>query len=82
MTIDRNQLLALFSLDKLPFCDDGVDLAGRFMERAFDACEVNGEEDVLRTRNAMIRAHKDLVLHCALCPKCQAATPTESVTIN
>jgi hypothetical protein len=42
------------------FCNEALELAGRFMERAFDACEVNGEEDVIGTRNAMIRAQKEL----------------------
>jgi hypothetical protein len=52
--------MAVWSLDEVPFCNEGLELAGRFMERAFEACEVNGEEDVLRTRNAMIRVHKEL----------------------
>jgi hypothetical protein len=47
-------------LDEAPFCNEALELAGRFMERAFDACEVNGEEDVIGTRDAVIRAQKEL----------------------
>jgi hypothetical protein len=85
MPVDRNKLLALWKLDEVPFCDEGLELATVFMERAFEACEVRGEEDALPKRNAMIRAHKLLVAHReSSCPKCNEADPitdTETGTI-
>jgi hypothetical protein len=77
MVIDQGRLIALWSLDEVPFCDEGLELAGRFMERAFKACEVNGEDDVIRTRNAVIRAHKEIVFHRSMCPKCNEAEPQQ-----
>jgi hypothetical protein len=82
MPIDRNQLLALWPLDEIPFCDEGADLAGRFLERAFEACDTLGEEDAMPKRNAMIRAHKELVAHRGACPKCNETDPVEEGVVN
>jgi hypothetical protein len=77
MPINRSQLLALWSLDEVPFCDEGLDFAGRFMERAFEACDTRGEEDGIPRRNALIRAHKDLVSHRGTSPKCNETDTLE-----
>ena len=67
MAIDRTQLLALWKLDELPACDEGMELAARFLERAGEALD---EANIIAVRNAMIRAHKDLIAHRATCPNC------------
>jgi hypothetical protein len=71
MPIDRAQLLALWKLDELPACDDGIELASTFLERAVDAVDkLDDPTQIIAVRNALIRAHKDLIDHRASCPKC------------
>ena len=73
MSIDRTQLLALWKLDKLPACKEGMELAARFLERAGEAVDRLDEANIISARNAMIRAHKDLIAHRATCPSCNEA---------
>jgi hypothetical protein len=77
MTIERKQIFTLWPLDEIPFCDEGLDLAGIFMERSFEACNTLDEEDAMPKRNAMIRAHKELVAHRGPCRKCNQADPVQ-----
>ena len=71
MAIDRAQLLALWKLDELPACDDGMELARLFLERAGDAVDkLDDPTKIIAVRNALIRAHKDLIDHRANCPNC------------
>ncbi len=70
MPIDRAQLLALWKLDELPACDDGMELARLFLERAGEAVDRLDEANIIAARNTMIRAHKELIAHRATCPKC------------
>ena len=71
MPIDRAQLLALWKLDELPACDDGMELASTVLERAGDAVDkLDDPTKIIAVRNALIRAHKDLIDHRANCPKC------------
>ena len=70
MPIDRAQLLSLWKLDELPACAEGMELAARFLERAGEAVDRLDEANIIAARNAMIRAHKDLIAHRAGCPKC------------
>jgi hypothetical protein len=73
MAIDRKQLLALWKLDELPACEDGMELAARFLERAGEAVDRLDEATIIAKRNALIRADKDLVAHRASCPNCNEA---------
>ena len=73
MPIDRAQLLALWKLDELPACQEGMELAARFLERAGEAVDRLDEANIPLVRNAMIRSHKELVDHRATCPKCNEA---------
>ena len=73
MAIDRAQLLALWKLDELPACEEGMELAGRFLERAGEAVDRLDEANIIAARNAMIRAHKELIAHRATCPNCNEA---------
>ena len=73
MPIDRAQLLALWKLDELPACQEGMELAARFLERAGEAEDRLDEANIPLVRNAMIRSHKELVDHRATCPKCNEA---------
>jgi hypothetical protein len=78
MPIDRTQLLALWKLDELPACDEGMELAARFLERAGEAVDRLDEANIIAVRNALIRAHKDLVAHRAACPNCNEADATST----
>ena len=69
-SIDRAKLLALWPMEDMPACDEGMDLASIFLERCFEAVSVLDEAEALQKRNQMIRAHKDLTAHKASCPKC------------
>ena len=73
MSVDRAQLLALWKLDELPACDEGMELAARFLERAGEAVDRLDEANIIAARNAMIRAHKELIGHRAMCPNCNEA---------
>lgn len=73
MSIDRTQLLALWKLDELPACDEGMELAARFLERAGEAVDRLDEANIPTVRNALIRAHKELIAHRAMCPNCNEA---------
>jgi hypothetical protein len=74
MSIDRTQLLALWKLDEIPACEEGIELARAFLERAGDAVDkLDGPTKVIAVRNALIRAHKDLIDHRANCPHCNEA---------
>ncbi|HMH15185.1 MAG TPA: hypothetical protein VK578_18935 [Edaphobacter sp.] len=71
MAIDRAQLLALWKLDELPACVEGMELAARFLERAGDAVDrLDDPTQIIAVKNALIRAHKDLIDHRATCPNC------------
>jgi hypothetical protein len=82
MPIDRNQFLALWTLDHVPFCNTGLDLASAFMERAFEACELNDEKGMVRTRNAMILARDELVIHCTSRLECRAGDPANVMRLQ
>jgi hypothetical protein len=73
MPIDQTQLLSLWKLDELPACDEGMELAARFLERAGEAVDRLDEANIIAVRNALIRAHKELVAHRAMCPNCNEA---------
>ena len=73
MPIDRAQLLSLWKLDELPACEEGMELAALFLERAGEAVDRLDEANIIATRNAFIRAHKDLIGHRAVCPNCNEA---------
>jgi hypothetical protein len=74
MPIDRTQLLALWKLDELPACDEGMGLAARFLERAGEAVDkLDDPTKIIAVRNALIRAHNDLIEHRANCPHCNEA---------
>ena len=73
MPIDRAQLLTLWKLDELPACEEGMELAARFLERAGEAVDRLDEANIIAARNAMIRAHKELIAHRSDCPKCNEA---------
>jgi len=82
-TIDRDKLLSLWRLEDLPACDDGMDLAHRFLERAVDALEPTDDFEVIGQRNALIRAHKAFIDHRVACPKCnEEEIPTASIKIR
>jgi hypothetical protein len=70
VAIDKQAFLALWKLDELPTCDVGMKLAGSFLLRAGDAVDKLDQDAVIATRNALIRAHKELVAHRAECPNC------------
>lgn len=44
-----------------------MDLAARFLERAGEAVDRLDEANIIAVRNALIRAHKELVAHRAMC---------------
>jgi len=73
MPVDRNQLLALWKLDELPTCEECMELAARFLERAGEAVDRLDEANIIAARNALIRAHKELVAHRSTCPNCNEA---------
>ena len=78
MPIAREKLLALWDLDTLPACDEGMDLAKRFLERAGEAVDqLDSPEAIISLRNALIRAHKELVFHRGGCPKCNESALDE-----
>ena len=70
VAIDKQAFLALWKLDELPACDVGMELARFFLLRAGDAVDRLDQDAVIATRNALIRAHKELVAHRAECPNC------------
>ncbi|HMH13452.1 MAG TPA: hypothetical protein VK578_10115 [Edaphobacter sp.] len=70
MAIDRTQLLARWKFDELPACDERMELASLFLERAGEAVDRLDEANTIAVRNALIRAHKDLIDHRADCPNC------------
>ena len=51
MPIDRAQLLALWKLDELPACQEGMELAARFLERAGEAEDRLDEANIPLVRN-------------------------------
>ena len=67
---DKDAFLALWKLDQLPACDEGMELARRFLLRAGEAVDQLDLDTVIATRNGLIRAHKELVAHRAECPNC------------
>ena len=70
VAIDKEVFLSLWKLDELPACDEGMELALRFLLRAGEAVDKLDQTDVIATRNALIRAHKELTGHRSECPKC------------
>ncbi len=50
-----------------------MELAARFLERAGEAVDRLDEANVIAVRNALIRAHKELVFHRSVCPACNEA---------
>jgi hypothetical protein len=76
MPIDRAELLALGKLDELPACDEGMELAALFLERAGEAVDRLDEANIIAARNALIRAHKEFVAHRAMCPNCNETDAT------
>ena len=80
VVIDKEAFLALWKMDELPACDEGMELARRFLIRAGEAVDKLDEADVISTRNALIRAHKELVAHRSACPNCnEVGQPTQRV---
>jgi hypothetical protein len=59
VAIDKEAFLSLWKLDELPACDEGMELARRFLLRAGEAVDKLDQTDVIATRNALIRAHKE-----------------------
>jgi hypothetical protein len=47
-----------------------MELARRFLLRADEAVAKLDQTDVIATRNALIRVHKELIGHRSECPKC------------
>jgi len=70
VAIDKQAFLSLWKLDELPACDEGMELARRFLLRAGEAVDKLDQSEVIATRNALIRAHKELTAHRSECPKC------------
>jgi hypothetical protein len=70
VAIDKNAFLALWKLDELPSCDEGMELARRFLLRAGEAVDKIEQDDVIAMRNGLIRAHKELIAHRSECPNC------------
>ena len=67
VSIDKQAFLALRKLDELPACDAGMELARSFLLRACEAVDRLDQDAVIATRNALIRAHKELVAHRSEC---------------
>jgi hypothetical protein len=67
MSIDRTQLLALWPIEDMPACDEGMELAVAFLDRAGEAVSCLDEREALPMRNALIRAHKAFIEHRS-CP--------------
>lgn len=63
VAIDKEAFLSLWKVDELPVCDEGMELAHRFVLRAGEAVDKLDRTDVIATRNALIRAHKKLTGH-------------------
>jgi hypothetical protein len=76
VAIDKQAFLSLWKLDELPACDEGMDLARRFLLRAGEAVDKLDQSEVIATRNALIRAHKELTAHRSECPKCNEVDAT------
>jgi hypothetical protein len=54
MRIDRTQLLALWKLDELPACEEGMELAARFLGRAGETVEKLDEANIPAVHNGLI----------------------------
>ena len=54
----------------MPGCDEAMELAQLFLERAGDAVDCLDEKEAVGKRNALIRAHKAFIDHRSTCPKC------------
>jgi len=76
VSIDKEAFLALWKLDELPACDEGMELARRFLVWAGEAVDKLDFDAVIAIRNGLIRAHKELVAHRAECPNCNEVDET------
>jgi hypothetical protein len=72
-TIDRNELLALWNLEDIPACDEGMKLAQAFLEAACECVNRLGIGRTSGTRAALLSALNAMERHGDGCPKCNEA---------
>jgi hypothetical protein len=50
VAIDKQAFLSLWKLDELPGCDEGMELARRFLQHAGEAVDKLDQSEVIATR--------------------------------
>lgn len=65
MPIDPNQLLALWNLEDIPACDEGLELARAFLETCGRALESTRDEEF-----KIIQKWRAYIRHQSKCEKC------------
>ena len=69
-TIYRNELLALWNLESIPACDEGMELAKAFLEAAGECVNTLGRGRTSGTRAALLTAYNWMEAHGNRCDKC------------
>jgi hypothetical protein len=70
MPIDPKALLNLWSLEEMPACDEGMELARSFLVSAGEAVSRVQNEDPEHLRMEVNVQYDAFIRHCAECPKC------------
>jgi hypothetical protein len=70
MPIQNDALLSLWDMENMPACDEGMDLAKRFLETAGECVSTLGKGRTSTSRNDLLWTYNAMVLHSDKCEKC------------
>ena len=70
MQIVHDQLMSLWDLENIPACDEGMRLAGAFLEAAEECVKNMGRGRTSATRSNLLTAYNWMVAHGDRCDKC------------
>jgi hypothetical protein len=70
MPVQSDALLSLWDMENMPACDEGMELARRFLEAAGECVSTLGRVRTSSSRNDLLWTYNAMVNHSDRCEKC------------
>jgi hypothetical protein len=70
MPVQSETLLSLWNIENMPECDEGMELARRFLEAAGECVSTLGHGRTSSSLNDLLWTYKAMVNHSDRCDKC------------
>ena len=70
MPVKTEALLSLWDMENMPACDEGMELARRFLEAAGECVNTLGKGRTSSSRASLLIAYNTMVVHGDSCEKC------------